>query len=187
MRWNLTKKAEQIRWDFLCFFEFQQGRKDGYLRRGAGAEIKESNDALWEAWRLVNALLFLQTSKPPDCIADDTETNETNDTSPNSKQPQRHLNQEEKDKQDQLRNVLVAFANHNPTVGYCQGSVDDITFMRFLWGFTWSQQIGHTHQRIRAKTRPSRLIRCDVWIVELMRYRPTDRPRPTDRLTDTAS
>ena len=77
-------------------------------------------------------LTFLQTGKPPDCIADDTETNETNDTSPNSKQPQRHLNQEEKDKQEQLRNVLMAFANHNPTVGYCQGSVDDITFMRFL-------------------------------------------------------
>jgi len=31
------------------------------------------------------------------------------------------------------------------------------------------------------KTRPSRPIRCDVWIVERMRY------RPTDRQTDTAS
>ena len=31
------------------------------------------------------------------------------------------------------------------------------------------------------KTRPSRPIRCAVWIVERMRYRPTDRP------TDTAS
>ena len=31
------------------------------------------------------------------------------------------------------------------------------------------------------KTRPSRPIRCDVWIVERMRYRPTDQP------TDTAS
>ena len=26
------------------------------------------------------------------------------------------------------------------------------------------------------ETRPSRPIRCDVWIVERMRYRPTDRP-----------
>ena len=33
-------------------------------------------------------------------------------------------------------------------------------------------------------TRPSRPIRCDVWIVERMRY-PTD--RPTNRPTDTAS
>ena len=31
------------------------------------------------------------------------------------------------------------------------------------------------------ETRPSRPIRCDVWIVEWMRYRPTNRP------TDTAS
>ena len=38
--------------------------------------------------------------------------------------------------------------------------------------------------RGRIKTRPSRPIRCDVWIVERMRY-PTD--RPTDQQTDTAS
>ena len=30
------------------------------------------------------------------------------------------------------------------------------------------------------RIRPSRSIRCDVWIVERMRYRPTDRPTETD-------
>ena len=35
------------------------------------------------------------------------------------------------------------------------------------------------------ETRPSRLIRCDMWIVERMRYRPTN--QPTNRPTDTAS
>jgi len=33
--------------------------------------------------------------------------------------------------------------------------------------------------------RPCRPIRCDVWIVQRMRYRPTN--RPTDQQTDTAS
>ena len=42
--------------------------------------------------------------------------------------------------------------------------------------------------RILPKTRPSRPIRCDVWIVKRMRY-PTDKPtdQQTDRPTDTAS
>ena len=39
--------------------------------------------------------------------------------SPNTRRQQ--MTQDEKDKQDLLRNVLTAFANHNPTVGYCQG------------------------------------------------------------------
>ena len=43
----------------------------------------------------------------------------------------------------------------------------------FIWCSTW----------------PSRPIRCDVWIVERMRYQPTNRPsnQPTNRPTDTAS
>ena len=41
-----------------------------------------------------------------------------------------------------------------------------------------------TWEQLVEKTRPSRPIRCDVWIVERMRY-PTDRPtdRPTDQRT----
>merc|ERR1712074_134300 len=35
------------------------------------------------------------------------------------------------------------------------------------------------------KTRPSRPIRCDVWIIERMRYRQTN--QPTNQPTDTAS
>ena len=49
-----------------------------------------------------------------------------------------------------------------------------------------------THKSVRfmknvhkVKTRPCRPIRCDVWIVERMRYQPTN--RPTDRPKDTAS
>ena len=39
------------------------------------------------------------------------------------------------------------------------------------------------HKPLYGITRPSRPIRCDMWIVERMRY-PTD--RPTNRQTDTA-
>ena len=47
----------------------------------------------------------------------------------------------------------------------------------------------HLIQALIYETRPSRPIRCDVWIVERMRYRPTNRQtdRQTDRPTDTAS
>ena len=37
----------------------------------------------------------------------------------------------------------------------------------------------------KKRTRPSWPIRCDMWIVEQMRYRQTD--QPTDQPTDTAS
>ena len=60
-----------------------------------------------------------------------------------------------------------------------------------LWP-TWAQ-MSYRQKWIRTreksdkkhkKTRPSRSIRCDVWIVKWMRY-PTD--QPTDQPTDTAS
>ena len=45
----------------------------------------------------------------------------------------------------------------------------------------WSKQ-----SRKLIRTRPSRPIWCDVWIVERMHYQPTDRPtnQPTNRLTN---
>ena len=48
-----------------------------------------------------------------------------------------------------------------------------------------ASEVGIGRQPLTQKTRPSRLIRCDVWIVERLRYR-TDRPtvRPTDWPTD---
>ena len=57
----------------------------------------------------------LQNVEPPDPIAVGKE--ETSETS------ERQMSQEEQDKQDQLKKVLTAFANHTPTVGYCQGVV----------------------------------------------------------------
>ena len=46
-------------------------------------------------------------------------------------------------------------------------------------------ELSSTMVMTNTSARPSRPIRCDVWIVERMRYRPTD--RQTDRPTDTAS
>ena len=57
--------------------------------------------------------------QPPASASDGT-------PSPNTRR--QRMTQDEKDKQDLLRNVLTAFANHNPTVGYCQGTA---LFCRF--------------------------------------------------------
>ena len=60
--------------------------------------------------------------------------------------------------------------------------------MSFSW-ITWtdieymhlSQKEKEREKQNKTKTRPSRQIRCAVWIVKRMRYQPTD--RPTDQRT----
>ena len=49
--------------------------------------------------------------------------------------------------------------------------------LKAFWPWKWKNET--------FKTRPSRPIRCDVWIIQRLRYQPTN--QPTDRATDTAS
>ena len=63
----------------------------------------------------------------------------------------------------------------------CHKIVKIISFHSLSLRISWVETL--VIIMIQVRTRPSRLIGCDVWIVERMRYRLTNRPtdQPTDR------